>query len=319
MQAMLALAVLAIQVQVIVPDAHNLQDLAFWVALGAGYFTEAGVEPKLTIPDVPSDARKLLARPDGQAAVLPPPLYLDLIAERSPWRLVANLLQNDGIDLIARRSLVEAHKISAAMPLKERLLALKGVKLGVAPGPRSRLDALFASVGLVAKEVVEIVIVTGHEQNGAFADRKVDALYAHTPVLERALVEQDAVMLVNQSAGEVAPLAARQIHALCVTEAFAKAQPRVVEKLVAAIARAEALVREQPERAVEAVLKAQPEAKPSLVKKIVELYRPAMPPTPAVSAKELPRALSLYPAGKIPPALPPDLDRFVLPQFSKSR
>jgi NitT/TauT family transport system substrate-binding protein len=308
----IALALLAVHVQVIVPDARNLQDLAFWVAQGAGYFHDEQIDVDLAIPDAPSEARKLLAKPGVQAAVLPPPLYLDLVSEGAPWRLAANLLQNDGINLIVRRSVAEARHLSTAMTLAERLRALKGLKLGVAPGPRSRLAALFAEAKLDAKELVDIVILTGHEQNGAFAEGKVDVLYAHTPYLEQALVEQDAVMLVNQSAGEVKSLAARQIHALCVSTPFAAAQPALVKKLVHAIARAESLVRDDPDAAVRAIDKALPGFDAKRLRKIVELYRPAMPRTPAVTVEGLRTSLTYYPAGKVPPELPRDLDPFVI-------
>ncbi len=313
---MIALALLAVHVQVIVPDAHNLQQLAFWVALGAGHFHDEGLEIDLAIPDAPNEARKLLDQPGAQAAVLPPPQYLDLIGDGAPWRLVANLMQNDGINLIVRRSVAEARKLSPSQPLVDRLRALKGLKLGVAPGPRSRLWALFSSVGLKVEDIVEPVILTGHEQNGAFADKRVDVLFAHSPFLERALVEQDAVMLVNQSAGEVPRLALRQIHALCVSAAFAAAKPDLVQRLVRAIARAEKLIRSDGEATVRAVLKAQPQLDEKLARKVVEIYRAAIPPTPAVTVEGLRTALALYPAGKVPPTLPAELGRFVLTSFA---
>lgn len=313
---MIALALLAVQVSIILPEPHNLQDLSFWVALGGGFFRDEQLDVKLEVPETPGEVRKLLARPGGQAAVLPPPIYLEQIADHAPWRLVANLLQNDGINLLVRRSLADERKLSATLPLKERLERLRGVKLGVAPGPRSRLAALFRSVGLEMEKVIDLVVITGWEQNAAFADHKVDALYSHTPYLERALVEQDALMLVNQSAGEVPQLASRQIHALCVTEDFANRRPEVVRKLVRAVARAEALVRRDPAAALAATLKVQPEMKPSLVGKLIEIYRPAVPTTPAVSVAGLRGALALFPAGKVPPTLPPDLDRYVLPKFA---
>jgi ABC-type nitrate/sulfonate/bicarbonate transport system substrate-binding protein len=313
---MIAAALVAVHVQLIIPSGHNLQHLAFWVALGAGHFRDENIDVDLAIPDTPGETRALVDRPGAQAAVLPPPMYLDLIGDRAAWRLVANLMQNDGIDLVVRRSVAEARKLSASQPLGARLRALKGLKLGVAPGPRSRLAALFSSVGLKVEEAVEPVILTGDEQNEAFAQKRVDLLFAHTPFLERALVDQDAVMLVNQSAGEVPSLAARQIHALCVSAAFADKSPDVVRRMVRAIARAEKLIRSDPDATVRAVLKSQPRLDEKRVRKIVEIYRPAIPATPAVSVDGLRRALALYPAGKVAPTLPADLGRYVLPAFA---
>ena len=160
-----------------------------------------------------------------------------MISERCPWVLVANLLENDAINLVVRRTVAEERQLSKDLPLKERLKKLAGIRVGVAPNPPARLRALFAAEGLDADRDVEMVILRGREQNEAFADGRVDALYAHTPYLEKALVDQDAVMIVNQSAGEAPQLAVRQIHALLVSRRMANAERETVVALTRAIAR----------------------------------------------------------------------------------
>src|SRR5947209_6934124 len=64
---------------VVIPDGENLQYLGFWVALGAGYFADEGftVEPKS--PDTPGETEKLLESGAAEVAVLPPPIYLQLM------------------------------------------------------------------------------------------------------------------------------------------------------------------------------------------------------------------------------------------------
>src|SRR5581483_3406015 len=131
-----------------------LQYLAFWVAQGAGTFAEEGVEPQVFAPEVPAQAIAKMIAGEAEVAVLPPPTYLMRIAERFPLELVANLLRNDPIDLVVRRQVFEQHRMSATAPLRERLLSLRGLRVGVAPGPPTRLRALFASEGLVADDVV---------------------------------------------------------------------------------------------------------------------------------------------------------------------
>src|SRR5208283_2873033 len=121
------------------------QYLAFWVAQGAGYFADQGVEPELLVPELPAQAIAKMIAGEAPVAVLPPPVYLQLIADRFPIELVANLLQNDPIDLVVRRSVFDQRRMSATAPLHERLLSLKGLRVGVAPGPPVRLRALFAS------------------------------------------------------------------------------------------------------------------------------------------------------------------------------
>ncbi len=290
-------------VRVLVPDGDNLQYLAFWTAQGAGYLAAEGVSIDLVVPELPAQAIARMIAGEAPVAVLPPPVYLELIAERFPVQLVANLLQNDPINLIVRRSVFEQRHMDARAPLRDRLLSLKGLRVGVAPGPPARLRALFASVGLDADRDVTIVIRRGQDQNDAFAADQCDALYAHTPYLEHALDDQDAVMLVNQSAGEVPQLATRQIHALVVRNDFLGAQQPVAAAMVRAIARAEVLVHADLASTEDAVMHAIPSMDRRHLHTLLAIYQPAVPALPQVSVEGLAPALALFPASRTAPSL----------------
>nr|UXE44432.1 hypothetical protein Hi04_10k_c2441A_00005 [uncultured bacterium] len=188
--------------------------------------------------------------------------------------------------------------------------------MGVAPGPPTRLRALFASVGLDADATVKLVIRHGKDQNEAFGNFECDALYAHTPYVEEALDDQDAVVLVNQSAGEAPPLAMRQIHALAVRRDYLQAHEPVVVGMVRAIARAEKRVHEDRAGAEDAVMRALPALERRHVHTIVGLYQPAVPDTPRVSIEGLAPALALFPASRKAPSLDGvPLAAFVVPQI----
>lgn len=304
---------------VVLTDADNLQDLPFFVALGAGYFRDEGFDLSLQVAPTPGEVSTLLHADSEQVAVLPPPIYLQLIADRFPLRIVANLLQNDPIDLVVRRSLAEARHWSPTSPLPDRLRALAGVRIGVAPGPVARLRALFRAYGLDADKLLVIVPLMGAEQNDAYAAGRVDALYAHTPFLERALVDQDALLYVNQSAGEVPALATRMIHAIVVTARMARKHPDTVRRIVRAIARAERLIHDDRSAAAAAVARALPDRPRPLVERLITLYQPAVPPTPVVTVAGLRSALALFPASKRAPDLDTvDLSAFVDDRFARA-
>jgi len=290
-------------VRVLVPDGDNLQYLAFWVARGAGYFDEEGIDIDLLIPDVPAQAIAKAIAAEAPVAIMPPPMYLELIADRVPIVLVANLLRNDPINLIVRRSIFEQRAMNAAAPLRDRLTSLQGLRIGVAPGPPTRLRALFASVGLDADSLVKIVIRQGKYQNDAFANDECDALFAHTPYLEKALDDQDAVMLVNQSGGDVPELAMRQIHALVVRREYLDAHRSTVLGMERAIVRAEKLVHSDLAATEEAVMRALPALERRHVHTLLGVYQPAVPDTPAIGTEGMKPALALFPASRTPPSL----------------
>jgi NitT/TauT family transport system substrate-binding protein len=304
-------------VRVLVADRDNLQYMAFWVAKGAGYFAEEGVDLELTFPAAPQQAKAMMHDHAAEVAVLSPPTYLELIAEGAPVALVCNLLENDPIDLVVRKSVLAERGLDPKMPLEARLRGLKGLRIGLAPHPPSRLRALLALAGMDADRDVEMVILHGKDQIEAFRAKKVDALYTHTPFLERALVDEDATMLVNQSAGEAPTLANRQIHALLATRAYIDGRPDVLDAMARAIARAERLVRADHAAAAGALVKEFPSRDRRHIDKIVEVYAPAIPKTPEVSVDGLAPALALFPEGRKPPDLSKvDLAAHVSPQFA---
>lgn len=304
--------------RVIVPE-HSLQFMSFWIALGAGFFKEEGLDVQVIMPPQPAGAGQFLLQGRGEVAVLPPPTYFDLIGQAQPVLVFATLLQKDPINLIVRKEVAEARKLSPTAPLAERLKGLQGLRVGVAPGPPPRLQALFASVGMDADRDIQMITIPGELQNQAFAENHVDALYAHTPYLEKALVEQGAVLLVNQSRGEVNELNLRGIHSLVTTRTFATAKPQAVLALTRGVYRAQKLVHADQKAAADALFASGvPGLERKKVETIVAIYEPAIPQTPDVSIEGMERMLKLWPAQRTPPDLSKtDFADYVAPQFAR--
>ena len=290
------------RIRVVIPTNNNLQFISFWIALGAGFFEDEGLDVQTVFPPMPDRSGQFMLQGRADVALLPPPMYLRLIGDEEPVVIFANLLENDQINLIIRQEFATENGLSTELPLKDRLEAIRGIKVGVAPGPPTRLRALFDSVDLDADSDIEIVIVHGADQNEAFEDGSVDALYAHTPYLERALIQQDAVILVNQSAGEVPALNDRQIHSLVAIRSYAMANRDDLVALTRAIHRAQQLIHNDDGAAVEAILASGiPDLERILVETIVNIYSPAIPESPVVSIVGLEKAVELFPAHLTPP------------------
>ena len=293
------------RIRVVIPTDNNLQFMSFWTALGAGFFEDEGLDVQTVFPPRPDRSGQFMLQGQADVGLLPPPpMYLLLIEAEEPVVIFANLLSNDPINLIVREDFATGNDLSPEVPLLERLEALSGMKVGVAQGPPTRLRVLFESVGLDADEDIEMVIVHGAAQNDAFGDGSVDALYAHTPFLETALIEQDAVILVNQSAGEVPELNDRQSHSLLTTRSFAMANRSDLVALTRAIHRAQQLIHDDEPAAVAALLESGvPGLEEILVETIVGIYSPAIPESPVVSVEGLEKAVELFPAHLTPPDL----------------
>lgn len=295
-------------VRIGIPERNNLQYLSFWVAQGAGLFEREGLRVEIVYPDAANQSGMLLMQDRVDIALLQPPVYLGMIFERHPFALFANLLANDPINLIVRADVAAKLKLDPAAPLADRLRAIKGLRIGVAPEPQRRLRILFAHAGLSAETDLSIVVRRAEDQLAALTAGEVDALYVHAPYLQDALLRHGALLLVNQSAGEVPPLANGQIHSLGATRGYIARHPDVIAKVTRAIAGAQTLIHSNRAAAVEALKKAGIESpSPAHLHAIVELYAPAVPLAPAVSASLVERNALLYPA------------RPTMPDFTKVR
>ena len=255
----------------------------------------------------------------GQAdvAALPAPMYLVLIERQEPVLIFARLFRNEQINVAIRESVLKERNLSPTDPLAKRVEGLRGLRVGVAPGPLSRLLALLESQGLSFDDI-ELVIVPGGQQNQAFADGKVDVLFAHSPYLEIALVRQGAIMLIDLSGGEI-PELDRQNHSLVTTRRFARDQPEVVAAMTRAIYRAQQMIHADLEGTINALFNSGIEGLDlPLVKTIVSIYEPAMPLTPEVSVAGIEASLRFFPAHRPKVDLSGiDLEDYIAPEFAK--
>ena len=152
-----------------------------------------------------------------------------------------------------------------------------------------------------------------------FGDGEVEALYAHTPYLETALVRQGAVEFVDQAGGEVPELAGRQIHVMLATREYIDKNPEKVEKLTRAIYRAQQLAHSDIDGTVNALIKSGvQDLDQELIRTIVEIYAPALPLTPAVSAEGILTQHRMFPAHRQAPDLTGiDLSLYLAPEFAE--
>jgi NitT/TauT family transport system substrate-binding protein len=286
-------------IPVLVPDAKGLEGFAFWVALGGGYFAREGIDVRVVTPESPPSSSALVKSFRGGAApvaVLPGPAYERLVADRFPVLLVANILQNDPLELVVRREVADNLKLSSGTPVRQRLGALRGAKIGVSVADRVRLYQLFHAEGLDAN-LAGIVVRKGDELLAEFSGGKVDALFVPPLYAAKALADRDGVVYVDTAGGEVPAFADRLVQALAVTSEFARAHPGDVQAFVRALAKAEHVLHFEPNVATEAIVRAIPDADRKVVARAVATYLRAIPATPHVEARLIKREAAFYPAG----------------------
>ena len=284
-------------VRIEVPATGNMQFFTLWVALGAGYFQDEKVEPRIMPAGSPRSVGQRLFKGEADIALLPPPMFLGMMAEEKPIVLFASLLANEPINLVARKDVADARKLSQSAPLRDRLNAIKGLKIGLASEVGPRLRTLFSSVGMDADRDAQLVLVLGPNQVQAFAEGRVDVLFAHTPYLETALVQHQGVLVAETSAGEVAELTGGQIHALATTRDEAAKNPNLIAAVTRAIYRAQRLIHSDRKATVDAVMSSgMTTLDRARLEAIAAIYSNAVPQTPVIALPGIVRDATLYPS-----------------------
>lgn len=132
-------------------------------------------------------------------------------------------------------------------------------------------------------------------------------------------VQQGAVILIDQSRGDIPQLTGREIHSLITTQEFARAKPEVLVSVARALLNAQRAVHADPKMGVEAVLKSGiPGLDPALVQTIVAICELAIPLTPEVSVEGVQMAFKLFLEDKTAPDFSKiNLADYVAPEFAK--
>jgi ABC-type nitrate/sulfonate/bicarbonate transport system substrate-binding protein len=289
------------QVQILVPSRDNLQFVTFWVARQAGCFARQQIETELVIPVVTRAVIPAMLSAEASVAVMPPPSLLEALAVGADVVAVANLLRNESANLIVRREVIEQRSLADSATPRQRLERLRGARIGVAPGPVTRLRGLLKHFSL-GDDHFEMVVVRGPEQNAAIEEGRVDGLLCHTPYLERALLYANAEVVVDLVGGEIPELAQPQIHSLVVQRNLIERDRALVEALVGAV-RCGAEAARQTERATEWLQQEFPSRKPREIALFARLYQRAIPETVSVSVGGLRAMLKRSPASHSRPDL----------------
>jgi NitT/TauT family transport system substrate-binding protein len=205
----------------------------------------------------------LLAFPRWQGAKL-----VVTLSQGTPWLLVVRA------DLPARRGDIGA---------------VKGLRIGAAPGPDRAFLRLLAEVGIdPARDDVTIGPVPGALEPGAsfgvvaaeaLARRLVDGFWANALGSETAVRRGVGKIIADVRRGDGPPAAGRYTFAaLATTDALIGREPERVAAAVRAIVRAQHLLRKDPARATEVGRRRFPAAAADIIAAIVERDRPFYDP-----------------------------------------
>ena len=269
--------------RVAVPDLVSPSYFPAIAAVELGYFKREGLDATLELlfPVTRTYDELRDGRLDFVAGAAHAPLYA--FPNWSGCKLLAALSQHMYWFLVLRRD------IGAR---RGDLRALKGLRIGAAPGPVDGLKRMLLESGIDPERDVIIGPVPGTARSGvsfgvaaarALEEGKLDGFWANGMGAEVAVRSGTGTLVLDARRGE-GPPAARDytFAALVTTRRKIDEQPDVVSAAVRALVAAQRALKLEPERATEVGRKLFPETEAGLIAELIRrdapFYDPAISP-----------------------------------------
>jgi NitT/TauT family transport system substrate-binding protein len=182
----------------------------FYVAEDAGLFKKHGVELDMVQVQGSSPAAAATIAGSMQFFIGIPQTAARPIAKGEKLAIFANVTKEYGSNIVVSKEWAEKHKLTAAMPIEQRLDALKGIKIaGWTPGSSSDLFVRYivARKGWHAEKDLTILPIGGSAPMlAALEQKRIDAFALSSPTADQAVQRFGAFILYNGAKGEWSPL-----------------------------------------------------------------------------------------------------------------
>ena len=284
--------------RIAVPDLVSNSYFPAVAAVELGFFREQGIEMELEM--VFPVGRAMQALRDGDIDFVAGPAHPTLSAFPG-WqgaKLLAALSQHTFWLLVMRSDLGVA---------PEDVEAIRGLRIGAAPGPDAALRRLLAEAGVDPDADVSLAPVPGSDAAGvsfgvhaaqALRDGAIDGFWANAMGAEVAVQSGIGKVVLDPRRG-LGPVAARDytFAALVATDRLIGDSPAIAEGAVRAVVAAQRALRADPTRAAEVGQRLFPADEAELIADVVRrdapYYSAAISPDSVASLSEFCRNLGL--------------------------
>jgi len=266
-------------IRVAIPDLVSPSYFPAIAAVELGFFRQEGLDAtvELLFPVTRTYEELRDARLDFVAGAAHAPLYA--FKNWKGCKLLAALAQHMYWFLVLRKDLGAK---------RGDLHAVKGLRIGAAPGPVDGLTRMLVEAGIDPERDVKIGPVPGTAGAGvsfgvaaakALEERKLDGFWANGMGAEVAVRNGTGALVLDARRGD-GPGAARDytFPALVTTQRRIDEEPETVAAAVRALVRAQQALKENPGRATEVGTRLFPEAEAGLIAELVRRDAPFYDP-----------------------------------------
>ena len=250
---------------IVAPQAHaadhvrvgvgteGLVHVPLYLAIDAGFMKEEGIEAELIQFRGGGAAISGLASGSVQFCSCSIQNAINAAAKGTDVRLIGTLIAQYASNIVVRGEVARRLKLSPGMPSKDRLAALRGLKLAVSGTGGSAdflLRYLARRAGLSPERDFTIVPMSGNgPMLAAFAAGRIDGFALSSPTSDMAVLKYKGAIMFNMSRGEYDDLKGYPSISLSAKQSWLKAHRDEAHRFLRALARADRMIHDQPLRA----------------------------------------------------------------------
>jgi ABC-type nitrate/sulfonate/bicarbonate transport system substrate-binding protein len=278
----------------------GIQAMALTTAVEGGFFDKRGAN--VTLMPMGDATEIMMAIRQGRVDIAVVPLLLVAQSLDSPRPLVAiGAVAGSLLNVVVAGGIAQDLGLTIDSPLQDRLSGLEGLRIGHPPGPLGvkTAQAVVEAAGFDPGQDVELISVPGEDQVAALAAGDIDALVAHHPHLEEAIVDEGAMLLLHLTGGEVPSAGAFPLLVLAVPTGGAKDE-EALTSVLAALAEAQQAIHDDPTIAMLALESAFPDLSGPLLEQGLNIYLASVPTTPVITPEGYDTALRAFGVGAVP-------------------
>jgi NitT/TauT family transport system substrate-binding protein len=279
-------------------SAQSLSAAAVYLANDEGYFKDEGLEAEFVVTGSGLKSIVPLISGSTQFCACVFSHVINAVATGAGnVKMIASVTNGYSQKLVLSRDIATKAGITDAMPLKDRIQALKGLKIGISE-PNSAADQVARLIlregGLDPDRDTTLISLGVPNLIAALHNHQIDAFVVTAPHPELAVQQGDAVTLVDLAKDKIGSLSDATYIGVAADADYLKANHEVAGKVVKALGRAEAFMQLHPDEA-KAVLKDKefPQMDQSVFDISFEAAFPFFAKTPAVADTNVSAALDL--------------------------
>jgi NitT/TauT family transport system substrate-binding protein len=263
----------------------------FYVALGANYFADEGLD--VEIVGLNSGTAMAAAIAGGGADVAPLAMTHAVTSGAQGGRLVAtsalfNVYPNS---VVLTKDAIAKSGITSGMPLDEKIKRLAGLTLGItAPGGASdiQIRKMLLTRGLDPDKVVKLQPLGNQAAMLAAVQKKaVDGFVMSAPVDEIAQQRGTGVIAINPFSEPIPELTEVPYSVWGTSRATLQKRPAVMAASLRAITKAIKLAAENPEETLRVMRPQLKDVPPEALDAVIEKYRHGAARTPVISPAQV--------------------------------